>query len=77
MEIHDRCFSRRKCNCGWLKVTVAVFVGVKQESVTPVLHLSLIVSFRHCSPSLSHVSYTAPQVSVTAGGTALVSVMMD
>ena len=77
MEIYDRYLSRQKCNSSQLCVTVRVLVGVKQESVTPVLHLSLIVSFRHCSPSLSHVSYTAPQVSVTAGGTALVSVMMD
>jgi len=42
VEIHDRCFSKQKCNCGRLKVTVAVFVGVKRESGTPVLHLSLI-----------------------------------
>jgi len=67
VEIHDRCLSRQKCNCGRLKLTVAVFVCVKWESVTPVLHLSLIASLRHCSPSLRHVSYTAPQLSVTAG----------
>jgi len=30
-------------------------------------HLSLIAELRHCSPSLRHVSYTAPQSSVTAG----------
>jgi len=77
VEIHDRYFSRQKCNCGRLCATVWVFVGVKWESGTPVLHLLLIVLLRHCLPSLRHVSYTASQLSVTAGGTAFVSAIMD
>jgi len=51
----------------YLRVIAWDFVGVKRESETPVLHLSLIALLRHCSPSLRHVSYTAPQSSVTAG----------
>jgi hypothetical protein len=43
-----------------------VCVGVEQEWGTPVLHLSLITPLRQCSPS-RHVSYLAPQLSVTAG----------
>jgi len=67
VEIHDSCFSRWKCNCSRLHATTWIFVGVKRESGTPVLHLSLIAPLRHCSPSLGLVSYTAPQVSVTTG----------
>ena len=40
-------------------------------------HLSLIAPLRCCSPSLRHVSYLAPGLSVTAGGTTIVSTMMD
>jgi len=66
VEIYDRCFSRQKCNCGWLHATAWLFVGVKRELGTPVLHLSLISPLRHCSSSLRHVSHPAPQLSVTA-----------
>jgi len=68
VEVHDRGFSRHKGNCGRLRVTAWVFVGVKGESGIPVLHLSLIALLRHCSPSLRYVSYAAPQSSVTAVG---------
>ena len=51
-------------SCAWQ----CIFVGVKWESGTPVLHVSLIAPLRHCSPSLKHVFYPAPQSSVTAGG---------
>jgi hypothetical protein len=57
VEIDDSCFSRRKCNCSRLHVTAWVFVGVEREWGTPVLHLSLIILLRHCSPSLRHVFY--------------------
>ena len=76
-EIDDSCFSRWKCNCSRLRATVWFFVGVKRESGTSVLQQSLIALLRHCSPSLRHVSYPAPQLSVTAGGTIFVSAMMD
>jgi len=68
VEIHDRCFSRQNCNSSRLRATSWVFVGVMWESETPVLHLSLIAQLRHCSPSLRHVSYPAPQSSVTTRG---------
>ena len=38
-------------------------------------HLSLIAPLRHCLPSLRHVPYTSPQVSVTTG--VRLSAMMD
>ena len=68
VDIHDRCFSKQKYNFGRLRVTPLVFVGVKQQSGTPVLHVSLIAPLRLCSPSLRHQSYLTPQSSVTVGG---------
>ena len=69
VEIDDSCFSRQKYDCSRLCTTVWVFVGVKWEWGTPVLHLSQIAPLRHCLPSLRHASYLAPESSVTAGGT--------
>jgi len=40
-------------------------------------HLSLIAPLKHSSPSLRHVSYPAPRLSVTAWGRTFVSAMMD
>ena len=77
VEIDDSCFSRQKYNCRRLRVTAWVFVDVERELGTPVLHLSLITPPRQCSPSLRHVSYPAPQSSVTAVGTMFVSSMKD
>jgi len=77
VEIGDSCFSRQKCNCGRLCMTAWVFVDVERELGTPVLHLSLITPPRQCSPSLSCVSYPAPQSSVTAVGAMFVSSMKD
>jgi len=77
VEIRDRCFRRQKCICGRLGATACVFVGVKQESGTLVLHLLLITQMRHCSPSLRHVSYPALLLSVSAGATMFVSTMME
>ena len=59
-EIYDRCFSRQMCNCGQLRATLCIFVGVKRELGTPVLHVSLIAPLRHCSLSLKHV--TCPEL---------------
>jgi len=42
VEIYDTCFSRQKYNCGQLRATLWVFVGVMRELGTCVLHLSLI-----------------------------------
>jgi hypothetical protein len=49
-------------------MTAWVSVGVKRESETPLLHLSLILPLRYCSPCLRHLFYPAPQSSATAGG---------
>ena len=64
METDDGCFSRPKCNCGKLRTTTWVFVGVERESRTPVLHLLLITLPRHCSPSLRgpHTHTVLPSV---------------
>jgi len=64
-------------NFGRLRATVFDFVCFKGESGTPVLHLLLIAPLKHSSPSLRHVSYLAPRLSVTAWGTTFVSAMMD
>ena len=77
VEVDDSCFSKQKCNCGRLCVTAWVFVDVEWELRTPVLHLSLIALPRHSSPSLRHVSYPAPQSSVTTVVTMFVSSMKD
>ena len=77
VEIDESCFSRWKCNCGRLRATAWVFVDVKWELETPVLNLSLIALPKHCSSSLRHVSYSAPQSSVTSVGTVFISSMKD
>ena len=69
----NSCFSRPKCNWVSLHVTAWVFVDVEWELGTPVADHST----RHCSPSLRHVSYPAPQSPLTAVGTAFVFSMKD
>lgn len=48
---------QQKHNCSMSWATARVFVSVKRESGTPVLHLSQIALLIHCSPSLRHVAY--------------------
>ena len=48
VKVDESCFSRRNCNCGKLRATVWVFVGVERELGTPVLHLLLMALPRHC-----------------------------
>jgi hypothetical protein len=77
VEIDESCFSRQNSNCSRLRTTAWVFVDVEQELVTPVLHMSLITALRHCSPSLSHVSYPTSQSSMTAVGMSLSSMKVS
>ena len=69
MEIDVSYFSRQKCNCGRLCATAWVLLTLCGNRG----YLSLVALLRHCSASLRHVSYPAPQSSVTAVGTTFVS----
>jgi hypothetical protein len=69
VEVDWSCFIGQKYNCGRLRMMAWVFVDVKRELGTLVLHLSLIAPPRHCWPSVRRVSYLAPLSSVTAVGT--------
>jgi len=77
VEIDESFFSSSKCICGRLCETVWVFVDVERELGTPVLHLSLTATPRHCLPSLRLVSYPSLQSSVTAVGTTFISTMKE